>query len=195
MNFIKLKHFERFVFLFNLIAHLFFISLYITFNKNINCIICSKYISIHYIYNILFVCGHLLISSVMLSRIAEQFRQTLPISIFGSIGHSLLFISSIISLLYGSKFDIYTFIFLISQIGMIYVYSVEFFIKNIYNMTNIQKILFVLPLILLFIYYFHNFININGVLRYGYLGVGVVYLFLLMISYYQNYKQDYISIF
>ena len=195
MNLIKLKHFEIFVFAYNLIAHMLLVTLYITFNKNINCIICNKNMSINYLYNIFFICGHLLISSVMMSRIPEEFRGTLPISIFGSIGHSLLFISCILSFLYGTKFDIFKFIFLISQIGMIYVYSIEYIIKDIYNMSKFEKIMFIIPLILLFIYYIYNFFHIKSPIKFGYITVSFVYLFLIIISYYQNKKQNYISIF
>ena len=185
---ISLLDFETITFIYNTFSHFIFGIMYLIIKK----IYKLKKINLNLIYNIIFILGHILISFVMGLRISEKNRGTLKVSIVGSTAHSLLFISCLLSIIFNKKIDFITILFLVSQIGMIYIYLAEFYINN---MKEYQFIIFLIPLFSLLYYYLRGFILTTNFLKYGYLLVFFVYLLLIIISYNNRENNEFVNLF
>ena len=176
---INIKSLAGSIFLYNAIAHGIFIFLYLIFNKDINRLICKKIFENKYILNLFYFIGHILIICAMVVRISIDERKIYSVAIIGSSGHFLLFLSVLFSGIFkliNIKLD--TIIFLITQLGMIYVYNLEYIINNKLLVNYYSEFLIFIPLILGCGYYLHKFFKINSIFRYGNLAICLVYLFL-----------------
>ena len=174
---------DSLIFVYNSFSHMTMIFLYILYNKNINnLILTKKYLK--NLPNIIYIFGHLFITCTMMYRIPTEFKGNLIVTMLGSTGHSLLLFYMLLSI-YVYKQQVlnkYTIIFLLGQLGMICVYWTEHLKKHLSGLDKLHLVLFLSPLILLFIFYLNNFLTHKGIIRFPNLLLSIVYL--LLITYY-----------
>ena len=187
---------ENLIFVYNSFSHMTMIFIYIIYNKNINnLILTKKYLK--NLPNIIYILGHLFITFTMMYRIPIEFRGNMAVTILGSTGHSLLICYMLLSIyIYKQQvLNKYTIIFLVGQLGMVYVYWTEHFKKQLSSLDKLHLIFFLSPLILLFIFYLNYFLTHKGIIKFPNLLISIVYLLLFILSIYQYKNNKYISIF
>jgi hypothetical protein len=193
---IDIENLEPHIFLYNALAHSIYIFFYLMYNKKINELLCEKLFNKKHILNILFVLGHLFIVFAMIIRINKITRDSFDVVRMGSVGHGTLFLSIALSCLFKlTELNFDTILFLILQLGMIYVYALEYIISNEETIKFYNKILIVLPLFLGIYYYSSHYFHLDTAFSYAYIAVALVYLLLFTITILKLMKKEYITVF
>lgn len=133
-----------------------------------------------------YLIGHTLIYSAMMLRIVKKYRGELYPSISGSIGHTLLlvyFVRSLVTQKKSGMDKLITVICMLGQIGMVLVYWSEYIEHNM-NPDESElfkiKINKMISFLLLFLFYSYGIFINNGIL---YMVVNIIVAFTYLIAF------------
>lgn len=192
---ISIQNLETLFFSYNFFGHLIIFIVNLLFNKEFKNIICKNMKIINNLSILLFLIGHICISFIMLFRIGINKKGHYIVKILGSFAHLTLFFSEFVKIIQNNlslKFQ--NIIFMFGQIGMIYVYNVEYF-HTVSGMQLYSKIIILLTFISLTLYYLLSSIYTKSILRYGKLAITAVYLLLLGLFYLHIKHYNHVSIY
>ena len=192
---ILITNLESIFFIYNFFGHLIIFIINFLFNKEFKKIICKNMKIVNNLSILLFLIGHIFISFIMLFRIGIDKKGHYIVRILGSFAHLNLFFSELVKILQNSlSLNFEKIIFMIGQIGMIYVYNIEYF-YTVSGMELYSKLIMLFTFISLLIYYLLSTIYTKSILRYGKFCIIIVYLLLLVLFYVHSKDFDSITIF
>ena len=185
------------IFFYSFISHFAYFISSLVYKKKSQEIFCKKKVYFSNIENIFLLLSHLCIAFIMLMRTGISMTGTIIISAIGTLAHSSLFVSKLLHMYNEKTYSYINILFLLGQIGMVYIYCIEHVTENIRKMTWKQKHVIPYTFIVMGIYYFYHYYKKEktGIISISNLLVCGVYfmLFALFLLHYKYYK--FVSIF
>lgn len=185
------------IFKYATISHITLFMSYLLYSKYIHKINKRNIYTIVSITTLLYLVGHILISSAMYNRINTDNIGKLNPTILGIIGHSCLLSFSLLANRNSMYFETGDIIFILGQIGMIYNYYSDYKYNNNKIKPNYNYLILIPTFLLLNIFYLKKSYIAFNKFRYGpaigLLLVGILYLIFCgqkIYDYYKEYKRN-----
>jgi len=180
------------IFKYATISHTILYISYILYSKYMHKINKQNIYTIVSITTLLYLVGHIFISSAMFNRINTDNIGKLQPTILGIIGHSCLLFFSLLANRKSMYFKTGDIIFILGQIGMIYNYYSDYKYHNKVK-SNYNYLIIISTFILLYMFYFKKsyvaYNKSNYVPAIGLSLVGILYLIFSMQKTYDYYKK------